>query len=48
MAFGILTLLVGLFADHIGPAKALLIIQIISLPSIWLIWKLPKVRQRPW
>lgn len=47
LAFGILTLIAGLFADHIGPAKALLIIQIISLPSIWLVWKLYKVSQQP-
>ncbi len=38
--FAVVAFFTGLFADKIGPTKTLLILQIISLPTLWLLWKL--------
>ena len=42
IVFATTAFLVGLFADKIGPAKALLIMQIALFSVIWLYWKLFK------
>lgn len=40
--FGIVAVSLGLVADKLTPAKALLISQLFLLPTIWLYWKLYK------
>ncbi len=40
--FGIVAVSLGLLADKLTPTKALLISQVLLLPTIWLYWKLYK------
>jgi len=47
IAFAFVSFLLGLFADKIGPAKALLIIQFISFIILYIYWKLFKSNKIP-
>lgn len=42
LAFGVFAVILGIFADKFGPANALLIAYIISLPTLWINWILFK------
>lgn len=42
IAFAVVSLLLGYAADVIGPVKALLIVQLCGVSTIWLYWKLFK------
>ena len=42
IAFAIVSLALGLFADKLGPIKALLIIQVSMVVTIGIYWKLFK------
>lgn len=44
--FGIFAYITGLLADKIGPIKTLLIVQLVYLPSLWLLWKLYHLSKR--
>ncbi len=44
--FGIVAFLVGFLADKFGPIKTLLILQIASLPTFWILWKLYHLSKR--
>lgn len=43
--YGIFAVFIGFIADAFGPAKALLIAQIISLPTVYINWKLVKMNK---
>lgn len=40
LLFAIVSLCLGLFADHIGPARALLSLRLLSALSLYLLWRL--------
>jgi MFS family permease len=42
LAFGAFAVILGLFADKFGPAKALLFAYVLSLPTLWINWVLFK------
>lgn len=44
--FGAFAYFTGLFADKIGPIKALLIVQVLYLPAIYFLWKLYHLSKR--
>lgn len=43
--FAIFAYFIGLFADHYGPVKALLLIQLFIFPTLFLNWKLYKMNR---
>jgi hypothetical protein len=42
LAFGAFAVILGLFADKFGPAKALIFAYVLSLPTLWINWVLFK------
>lgn len=40
--FGLFAPILGIFADHFGPANALVMVQICSLPALFITWRLFK------
>ena len=43
--YGIFSVFIGIVGDKFGPATALLISQIISLPTIYINWRLMKMNK---